>query len=135
MKIKKPLNAALFMAAVLFNGAALAYSSEGETEVICKKPKFMNFNLPIYKAPERVEVAPEPELSFMISPWSDPNTLKLTAKNQEIPFTVESNSSFHRIRAKLPAAFNGNYVRINAHVKAVLGCDDQTGWLIKVAEQ
>lgn len=135
MKINKLLKAALFMAAVLFNGAALAYSSEGETEMICKKPKFMNFNLPIYKAPERIEVAPESELSFLISPWSDPDTLELTAKNQEIPYTVESNASFHRIKAKLPAAFNGNYVRINAQVKAVLGCGDKTGWLIKVAEQ
>jgi hypothetical protein len=135
MKTIKILKAALLIAAVLFNGAAFAYSSEGETEELCKKPKFMNFSLPVYKAPEKTEVAPESELTFMISAWSDPKTLKLTAKNQNLPFTVETTSSFHRIKAKLPAAFNGSFVRINASVKAVLGCDDQMGWLVKVAEK
>lgn len=135
MKTIKVLKAALLIAAVLFNGAAFAYSSEGETEEVCKKPKFMNFSLPVYKMPEKTEVAPESELTFMISPWSDPKTLKLTAKNQNLPFNVESTSSFHRIKAKLPTAFNGSFVRINASVKAVLGCDDQMGWLVKVAEK
>jgi hypothetical protein len=135
MKTIKALKAALLIAAVLFNGAAFAYSSEGETEEICKKPKFMNFSLPEYKAPEKTEVAPESELTFMISSWSDPKTLKLTAKNQALPFTVETTSSFYRIKTKLPAAFNGNFVRINASVKAALGCDDQMGWLVKVAQK
>jgi hypothetical protein len=135
MKRIKLLKAALLIAAVLFNGAAFAYSSEGETEEICRKPKFMSFSLPTYKAPEKIEVAPESEFTFMISPWSDPKTLQLTAKNQGLPFTVETTSSFHRIKAKLPAEFNGNFVRINASVKAVLGCGEQTGWLVKVAEK
>lgn len=133
MKTIKVLKAGLLVAAVLFNGAALAYSSEGETEAFCKKPKFTDFNLPIYKAPERIEVAPESEFSFLISSWADPRTIKLTVKNQDLPFAVESNSSFHRVKAKLPADFNGSFVRINASAKAMLGCDDQAGWLVKIA--
>ncbi len=135
MKTIKVLKAGLLIAAVLSNGAAFAYSSAGETEEVCKKPKFMNFSLPVYKVPEKAEVAPESEFTFMISAWSDPKTLKLTAKNQNLPFSVETTSSFHRIKAKLPAAFNGSFARINASVKAVLGCDDQMGWLVKVAEK
>lgn len=122
------------LAAVFCNGAAYAYSS-GPTDEVCKKPKFNNFNLAEYKAPEKKEVAPESELSFVVSPWVDPVTIKLTAKMQPLDFTVESNSSFHRVRAKLPAAFNGQFVRINASARAVLGCDEQDGWLIKIAEK
>jgi hypothetical protein len=59
----------------------------------------------------------------------------LTAKNQNLDFTIESNSSFHRVKAKLPAAFNGQYVRINVTAKADLGCYDKQGWLVKVADK
>ena len=132
MKLTKMFKAAIFIVAVLFNATASAYSA-GEVEEVCTKPKFRDFSLPVYKEPEKIEVAPESEFSFMISPWADPDTIILTAKGQPLAFTVESNSSFHRVKAKLPAALTGNYVRIDASVKAVLGCGDQDGWLIKIA--
>jgi hypothetical protein len=123
---------AIFIVAVLLNTPAFAYSV-GDVEEVCKKPQFRDFSLPEYKEPEKIEVAPESEFSFMISPWADPHTITLTAKGQPLAFTVESNSSFHRVKAKLPAALTGNFVRIDTRVKAVLGCGDQNGWLIKVA--
>ena len=134
MKITKMFKSALFIAVVLFNGAAAAYSPE-ELEQACKKPRFTDFNLTPYKASDNIEVAPESEFIIKISPWADPTTIKLTAKKQELPFTVESNSSFHKIKAKLPASLNGNFVRIDVSAKAVLGCDDKTGWLVKVANK
>ncbi|MFA6052759.1 MAG: hypothetical protein WC762_09220 [Methylobacter sp.] len=132
MKVIKMLKAAMFIVAVLFNATASAYSV-GEVEEVCKKPQFREFSLPVYKEPEKVEVAPESEFTFMISPWADPNTVTLTAKGQPLEFTVESNNSFHRVKAKLPAALTGNFVRIDTTVKAVLGCGDEDGWLVKVA--
>lgn len=132
MKVTKMIKAAMFIVAVLFNATASAYSV-GEVEEVCKKPQFREFSLPVYKEPEKAEVAPESEFSFMISPWADPNTITLKAKGQELDFTVESNSSFHRVKAKLPAALTGNFVRIDTSVKAVLGCGDEDGWLVKVA--
>jgi hypothetical protein len=132
MKVTKMLKAAMFIVAVLFNATASAYSV-GEVEEVCKKPQFREFTLPVYKEPEKTEVAPESEFSFMISPWADPSTITLMAKGQPLDFTVESNSSFHRVKAKLPAELTGNFVRIDTSVKAVLGCGDEDGWLVKVA--
>ncbi|MGZ5055010.1 MAG: hypothetical protein ACXWAT_08730, partial [Methylobacter sp.] len=97
--------------------------------------QFREFNLPVYKEPEKTEVPPESTLSFMISAWANPETIKLTAKNQPLAYTVESNTSFHRVKAKLPASLNGQFVRINARATAVLGCYDQAGWLIKIADK
>jgi hypothetical protein len=134
MKITKMFKAALFMAVVLFNGEAAAYSPE-ELEQACKKPRFTDFNLTEYKAPDNIEVAPESEFIIKISAWADPTTIKLTAKKQALPFTVESNSSYHKIKAKLPASLNGNFVRIDVSAQSVLGCDDKDGWLVKVANQ
>jgi hypothetical protein len=134
MKLTKMFKSALFMAVVLFNGAAVAYSPE-ELEQVCKKPRFTDFNLTEYKAPDNIEIAPESEFIIKISVWADPSTIKLTAKKQPLAFTVESNSSFHKIKAKLPPSLNGNFVRIEVSAKAVLGCGDKDGWLVKVANK
>jgi hypothetical protein len=134
MRTTKMLSPLLFIAAALLTGTASAYEP-GKTEEICKKPQFREFNLPVYKEPEKTEVPPESTLSFMISAWANPETIKLTAKNQPLEYTVESNTSFHRVKAKLPASLNGQFVRINARATAVLGCYDQAGWLIKIADK
>ena len=134
MKITKMFSPILFIAAVLFTGTVFAYES-GKVDEICKKPQFRDFNLPVYQEPEKTEVPPESTLSFLVSPWAKADTIKLTAKNENLEYTIESNSSFHRIKAKLPAAFNGQYVRINVTAKAELGCYDKNGWLIKIADK
>jgi len=134
MRTTKMFSPLLLIAAALLTGTASAYEP-GKTEEICKKPQFREFNLPVYKEPEKTEVPPESTLSFMVSPWAKPDTIKLTAKNQNLEYTVESNTSFHRVKAKLPAALNGQFVRINARATAELGCYDQTGWLIKIADK
>ena len=72
---------------------------------------------------------------FTLRRISNPHTIKLTAKNQTIDYAVESNNSFHRVKAKLPATFNGLFVRINVSADAVLGCSGKDGWLIKVADK
>jgi len=134
MKVTKLFSPILFIIAVLFTGTVFAYES-GKVDEVCKKPQFRDFNLPIYQEPEKTEVLPESTLSFMVSPWAKADTIKLTAKNQNLDFTLESNSSFHRVKAKLPATLNGQYVRINVTAKADLGCYDKQGWLIKVADK
>jgi len=134
MKITKMFKSALYITVILFNGAASAYSPE-ELEQACKKPHFTDFNLTEYKAPDNIEIAPESEFIIKISAWADPSSIKLTAKKQPLAFTVESNSTFHKIKAKLPASLNGNYVRIDISAQAVLGCDNKTGWLVKVANK
>jgi hypothetical protein len=134
MKITRLFSPILLIAAALFTGTVFAYDP-GQVEETCKKPQFRDFNLPVYQEPEKTETPPESTLSFTLSPWTNPHTIKLTAKQQNLAFTVESNSSFHRVTAKLPAAFTGQFVRLNASADAILGCSDKQGWLIKVADK
>jgi hypothetical protein len=134
MNVTKMFKSALFITTVLLNGQAAAYSPE-ELEQTCKKPRFTDFNLTEYKAPDNIEIAPESAFIIKISGWADPSTIKLTAKKQVLAFTVESNSSFHKIKAKLPATLNGSFVRIDVSAKAVLGCENKDGWLVKVADK
>ena len=134
MYVTKLVKSAVFIAVVLFNGQAAAYSPE-ELEQACKKPRFTDFNLTEYKAPDNIEIAPETELIIKVSAWADPSTIKLTVKKQDLPFTLENTSTFHKIKAKLPATLYGNFVRIDVSAKAVLGCDNKSGWLVKVADK
>ena len=120
----------MFMSSV----EAQAYSP-GDVEEICKKPQVREFSLPTYEEPEKIEVAPGSKFSFILSEWTDPATIKLTMKEQAVPFTVESNNSFHKVTSMIPAELAGSFVRINLFSKAILGCYDQKGWLIKVSEK
>lgn len=119
--------------AIAHGAAAFAYTPEMKKE-ICKKPKYREFSLPEYKAPDYREVPPESEFTFTLSAWADIDTLKVAVKKTPLPFTFQTTSTYHRVRVKLPADLNGQYVRINVTVKAELGCDEQAGWLIKIAD-
>jgi hypothetical protein len=132
MKLTKSV---LLTALLLMNGAAFAYSPE-ELAKECHKPKFTDFTLSEYKMPEQHQVAPETEFSFKVPAWTNKDTIKLTVKNQAIPFTVESNSSFHKITSKIPAEFTGKFFRLNVSAKVIDGvCHEETGWLIKVEDK
>ena len=123
--------AALLITALLANGAALAYEPDKEAE--CKKPRFSDFNLTEYNATDNIQVSPEAEFFFKLPVTVDPSTITLTAKKRPLEFTVESNSSFHKVKSKLPASLTGQFVRIDASAKAILGCDNQHGWLVKIS--
>lgn len=134
MNVKKTLlSSCLITVGLLLAANAFAYTPE-EQEKVCKKPKFTDFNLTEYTA-EQAETAPEAELMFKVPAWTDASTIKLTAKKLPLAFSVESNSSFHKVKAKLPVEFNGQFVRISVSAKAMLGCHGEAGWLIKVAEK
>ncbi len=133
MKMTTFFKSALLLAVLLVNTSAFAYDPDKEKD--CKKPRFTDFSLTEYSAESNAEVAPEAEFFFKLSPWVDPSTIKVTVKGQPVDFTVVSNSSFHKVSAKLPAALTGQFARINARAKAVLGCDDTDGWLVKIAKQ
>jgi hypothetical protein len=113
---------------------AFGYDDDKEKEK-CRNPKIQEFTLPVYEAPENKEVAPEAEFSFVVSGWANPKKIKLSAKEIDIPFTVKSTDTFHKVNAKLPAEFTGKFIRMNARIPAVLGCYSTIGWLIKVADK
>jgi hypothetical protein len=133
MKLDNIFKCLILIAVALCSVEAFAYSDDKDKE-ICRHPKVQEFTLPEYKAPDMKEVPPETEFTFVVSGWADPKKFKLTGKNLDIPFTVQSTETYHKVKAKLPAALTGQSVRINARIPALLGCYTTTGWLIKVAD-
>jgi hypothetical protein len=131
MRVNHFVRATLAVALLSVSVGSYAYSA-GEVEDTCKKPQVREFSLPTYQEPEKIEVAAESEFSFKLSEWTDPSTIKVTMKEQSVPVVIESNSSFHKVTAKIPAEYTGKFLRINLFSKAVLGCYDQEGWLVKV---
>jgi hypothetical protein len=134
MKIITTIKSMLFMLLLLVNASVFAYGPDADKQA-CKKPHYTDFSLPVYQQPENKEIPPESEFSFRISSWSDPGTLKLTAKDKPLEYTIRSTSTFHEIKSRLPAEYTGKYVRINSRVDAVLGCYEQIGWLLKVSDK
>jgi hypothetical protein len=134
MKIYTMLKCLALIAVTLCSVEVLAYSDDKGKEV-CRNPKVQEFTLPEYQAPEQKEVPAETEFSFVVSEWANVKKIKLSGKGQDIPFTVESRETFHKVKAKLPPALTGQVVRINARIPAVLGCYTTIGWLVKVADK
>ena len=125
----------LLTAALLASSSAFAYSLEDQNKQ-CHKPKFTDFTLKEYNANENNEVPAEAEFSFKLQAFTNPDSIKMTVKNQPLPFTIESNSSFHKINAKIPADYSGKFLRIDARAKVTDGeCYETTGWLLKVANK
>lgn len=132
MRVNLFLKSAVAVALFGTSLASHAYSA-GEVEEICKKPKIHDFSLPVYQEPEKIEVAPESDLTFSLSVWTNPELIKLTIKDEPLEFTRESNSTLHKIHAKIPSKFNGQFARINVTATAILGCYTKEGFLIKIA--
>jgi hypothetical protein len=113
---------------------ALGYSDDKKKDA-CRLPKVQEFTLPEYSAANKKEAQPEAEFTFVVSGWANPKKFKLTAKNVDIPFTVQSTETFHKVKAKLLPEFTGETIRISARIPALLECYSTTGWLVKVAEK
>jgi len=110
-----------------------AYESTDD-KPICKKPRFTDFSLPEFNADNNnQQVNPETEFFFKLPADVDPSTIALMAKKRPLPFTIETTSTYHKVTAKLPAAYTGYYVRLDAYAQSSLGCDNHHGWLIKVS--
>jgi hypothetical protein len=132
MQVNHFFQVVLTITSLIVSAESYAYSA-GEVDEICKKPKIHDFSLPVYQEPEKIEVAPESDLTFSLSAWTNPDVIKLTIKDEPLEFTRESNTSIHKIRAKIPAKFTGQFARINVTATAILGCYTKEGFLIKVA--
>jgi len=134
MKPVTILNKWVFIAAVFYSYNAIAYDDDKKKEA-CRQPKVQEFTLPEYSATNKKEAQPEEEFTFVVSGWGNPKQFKLTGKGKAIPFTVESTETYHKVKAKLLPEFNGETVRINARIPALLGCYSNLGWLVKVADK
>ena len=134
MKLDTIFKGLTLMAVALCSAEAYAYSDDKEKE-ICRQPKVQEFTLPVYGETNKVEATPETEFTFVVSGWANPKKFKLSAKGVDIPFTVQSTETFHKVKAKLPPTLTGQTIRINARIPALLECYTTIGWLVKVADK
>ncbi|MBM4208754.1 MAG: hypothetical protein FJ190_12430 [Gammaproteobacteria bacterium] len=128
------LQSLALMATALLTIKAYAYEDEKKKE-LCRPPKIQEFTLPVYSENNKQEVAPESEFSFVVSGWANHKKIQLTGKGKDIPFTVKSNETFHKITAKLIPEYTGQTVRISTRIPALLDCYSTMGWLVKVADK
>jgi len=133
MKIIKNLTTTIILGAVFFSGSAFAYNA-GNTEDKCLAPKFRTFSPPEHKKGNPVpEVEPESEISFTVSGYADPTTIRAVAKDQPLKLDIIDKKSYYQVSARLPAVLTGKYVRIHLKVKAQKGeCRTKDGWLVKI---
>lgn len=122
------------MATAFISVNASAYDDDKKKE-LCRQPKIQEFTLPVYSDSNKKEAAPESEFSFVVSGWADPKKFQLMGKGKNIPFTIQSSETFHKIHAKLLPEYTGQTVRISTRIPALLECYSTMGWLVKVADK
>ncbi|MCX7086662.1 MAG: hypothetical protein NTV00_01275 [Methylococcales bacterium] len=135
MKLPRLLKTTFVVVTMLLSGSVFAYSTDAERKEECKPPKMLEFTLPEYSQPERLEVKPESEFSFKLSGGTAAEDIQVYAKQKLLPVVITKNTSFMWIKGKLPAELTGKFVRLDVIVKTELGCRSRDGWLVKVADQ
>ena len=132
MKIIKSLITVCVLG-MFFTGSAFAYNA-GNTERDCQLPKFRGLNPPKKsKTTPLPEIDPESEVSFTVSGYADPTTIKVKAKKIKLKLDIEDRNSFYKVKIKMLPEFTGKYVRINLWAKSQSGvCVGKDGWLLKV---
>lgn len=131
MKRTMIFNVAVVAGAMLLSNSVFAYSND-EEEMICKLPKILDFTLPEYSQPERLEVEPEAEFSFKVTGAALPEKIKVAIKGTPLKVELSSNTSFILVKGKLPAELTGKYARIDVFAGTDLGCRAKDGWLVKI---
>ncbi|MCK5354858.1 MAG: hypothetical protein KAJ63_07035 [Methyloprofundus sp.] len=127
--IKNSLILASLIASVGFTASAFAYNS-GNIDSGCKKPRFKTFT-----PPHKAEADPESEISFTVSGYADPTTIKVTAKNIPLKLNIVDKNSFYAVSATLPASLTGKYARIHLKANNTVECKAKDGWLIKIRDK
>jgi len=127
--IKKSLKLAFLISSIGFTSTVFAYGA-GDTNNGCKKPRFKTFT-PAHKS----EVDPESEISFTVSGYANPDTIKVVAKNVPLKAKVVYKMSFYAVSATLPASLRGRYARIHVSAEGMLGCVGKDGWLLKIRDK
>jgi hypothetical protein len=78
------------------------------------------------------EVAAKSEFSFFASDSTNPNSIRVTIKDQLVPVTVTSKHNGFQVTGKLPDAIKGTFAKINLTAKGPNQCEVSGGWLVKV---
>ncbi|NOQ63057.1 MAG: hypothetical protein GQ582_00930 [Methyloprofundus sp.] len=125
--MKNSLKLITFFIFTIASTNAFAYGSSS-SKTACKKPKLSQFT------PEHLAVVkPQSEFSFVASATTEPNSIVVNIKKQNIELNIEDTGHGYTVTGQLPAIAT-DYARINITSKGLNRCPAKEGWLLKIAE-
>ncbi|MEE2767174.1 MAG: hypothetical protein VX679_06505 [Pseudomonadota bacterium] len=102
----------------------------GSQSTSCKKPSFKDMT-PV----KGTVVSPGARFSFTASANTNPKSIKVVVKGNEVELSVEKNGSVN-VSGNLPSSIKGGYARVNISASSSPNsCVGTDGWLLKLAEQ
>ncbi|WP_031431716.1 hypothetical protein [Methylomicrobium agile] len=125
MKLFRILWLSLF---IVVAQAAWGYGG-GSSSKACEKPGFSRFS-----PPDKAEVSPNTEFSFIASPNTKPQTIKVIVKDIPVPIAVKPVAQGYAVSGVLPAALRGVYARIGIAAEGASQCKGSGGWLLNIGE-
>lgn len=105
-----------------------AYGSSSSTKS-CDKPRFSDFN-----PAEKSDVPAQSAFSFNASGVSDPNSIKVTVKNQPVALIINEKGSVYEVSGNFPESLSDTYARIAISADGRNRCKGTDGWLVKIRD-
>lgn len=125
----KTINLITTLIFVIFSANAFAYGGGSSSKKACQKPKLSQFT------PTHLSVVtPQSEFSFLASTATNPKSITVSIKKQDINTSINKTSKGYTVTAKLPASLQSSYARVNIKVKGTNNCPATHGWLLKIEE-
>jgi hypothetical protein len=119
----------LWLISTLFTAhIAWGYGSSSSSKT-CEKPGFSQFS-----PQDKAHLAPAAEFSFIASPNTKPETIKVTAKNIPVTIAVKPVAQGYQVSGRLPANLHGTFARISIAAEGANQCKGSGGWLVNVGE-
>ena len=104
-----------------------AYGSSSSSKKACKKPKFSQFT-----PPHLSTVAPQSEFSFLVSTLTNPESIVVSVKKQEVDVTINKTNNGYSVSGKLPESLQGAFARVDIKATGTNNCKGNDGWLLKI---
>lgn len=124
MKLYKSL---WILTLIMGTSNAWAYGSSSSSKKACDKPKFSEFS-----PSNNSEVATKSAFSFLASANTNPESIKVTVKNQPVAVTVTPKNQGFLVSGTLPNTLTGNFARISIAADGPNQCKGGGGWLVKI---
>jgi hypothetical protein len=113
---------------ILMTPTVWGYGSSSSSKA-CEKPGFSQFS-----PPDKAEVSPNTGFSFIASPNTKPDTIKVVVKNIPVSIAIKPVAQGYQVSGALPEALRGTFARINIDAEGASRCKGSGGWLVNVGE-
>ncbi|WP_374089394.1 hypothetical protein [Methylomicrobium lacus] len=113
---------------LLMCGAVWGYGSSNSSKA-CAKPGFSQFY-----PPDKADVVPNAKFSFLASPNTRPDTIRVVVKDLSASIAVKPVPQGYQVSGMLPSALHGTFARINISAEGASQCKGSGGWLVNIGE-